>query len=241
MRLLPNLKQHGMVLKMIHEAFAHPSTNGAARIRVLIADPNQSLQAVYRGTLSHEGFEVTAAFSGLECVARLREYVPDVLVLEPQLPWGGGEGVLAIMVGIPALATVPVVVLTACRDSRVMNPLARFPIRDYHLKPLAPDRLAGNLRTLLNRPKSRFTLAEQTGRLESSIEWRTGGRIRDLRVETVNGMVVVRGRTDSDHDRQLARTVVLEAFEGSEAQADKIELDIEVCSTMKNRRNHNGK
>ena len=39
--------------------------------------------------------------SGLECVARLRERVPDVLVLEPQLPWGGGEGVLAIMGEVP--------------------------------------------------------------------------------------------------------------------------------------------
>ena len=81
-----------------------------------MADPDESLQPVYREPLAQEGFDVVAARSGLECVARLRERVPDVLVLEPQLPWGGGEGVLAIMGEVPALANVPVMVLTSCRD-----------------------------------------------------------------------------------------------------------------------------
>jgi CheY-like chemotaxis protein len=62
-----------------------------------MADPDGSLHPVYREPLAEEGFDVVAALSGLECVDRLRERVPDVLVLEPQLPWGGGDGVLAMM------------------------------------------------------------------------------------------------------------------------------------------------
>ena len=92
----------------------------------------------------------------------------------------------------PALAIVPVMVLTSCRDPHVLNRVARFPISDYQLKPLAPDRLAGRLRSLLAHPKLRFTLAEQNGRLECSITRRTSGRVRDLHVETVDGRVVVR-------------------------------------------------
>ena len=67
-----------------------------------MADPDESLQPLYRERLMQEGFELATASSGLECVARLRERVPDVLVLEPQLPWGGGEGVLAMMGEVPA-------------------------------------------------------------------------------------------------------------------------------------------
>ena len=167
--------------------FVQSRSNGSTPIRVLMADPDESLPPVYREPLSREGFELVTAVSGLECVARLRERVPDVLVLEPQLPWGGGDGVLAMMGEVPQLATVPVMVLTSCRDPHVLNRVARFPISDYHLKPLAPDRLAGRLRTLLNHPRLRFTLAEQTGRLECSIARRTGGRVRNLRVETVDG------------------------------------------------------
>jgi CheY-like chemotaxis protein len=175
-----------------------------------------------------EGFELVTAVSGLECVARLRERTPDVLVLEPQIPWGGGDGVLAMMGDVPQLAAVPVMVLTSCRDPHVLDRVARFPISDYHLKPLAPDRLAGRLHSLLNHPRLHFTLAEQTGRLECSIARRTGGRVRDLRVETADGHVIVRGRSDSHHVKQLALAAVLEAFEASESQSERVELDIEV-------------
>jgi CheY-like chemotaxis protein len=176
-----------------------------------------------------EGFDVIVALSGLECVDRLCDCVPDVLVLEPQLPWGGGDGVLELMGEIPQLASVPVMVLTSCRDPRLLEAVARFPVSDYQLKPLAPDRLAGRLRTILAHPKLRFTLGEQNGRLECSITRRTGGRIRNLRVETVDGRIIVRGRTDSHHVRQLALAAVREAFEASQTQSEKVELDIEVA------------
>ncbi len=194
-----------------------------------MADPDESLQPLYREGLMQEGFELATASSGLECVARLRERVPDVLVLEPQLPWGGGEGVLAIMGEVPQLASVPVMVLTSCRDSRLLDAVARFPVSDYQLKPLAPDRLAVRLRTILAHPKLRFTLAEQSGRLEYSIARRTGDRIRELRVEIVDGRVIVRGRSDSHHVKQLALAAVLEAFEASQTQSEKVEMDIEVA------------
>ena len=146
-----------------------PPLNGSTPIRVLMADPDESLPLTYREPLSQKGFELVTAVSGLECVARLREHVPDVLVLEPHMPWGGGDGVLAMMGEVPQLATVPVMILTSCRDPDILNRVAHFPISEYHLKPIAPDRLAGRLHTLLTHPRLRFTLAEQTDHLECSI------------------------------------------------------------------------
>jgi DNA-binding response OmpR family regulator len=194
-----------------------------------MADPDESLPRVYREPLLREGFELATAITGLECVARLRERAPDVLLLEPQLPWGGGDGIVAIMGESPVLASVPVMILTSFRNSPILRTVTRFPIRDYQLKPLAPNRLAGRLRSLFTHPRLRFTLAEQTGRLECSIARRTGGLIRDLRVEIVDGRVIVRGRSDSYRAKQLALVAVLEAFESSESQSERVELDIEVA------------
>ena len=98
---------------------------------------------------------------------------------------------------VPELASVPVIVLTSCHDPEVLNRVWRFPISGYHLKPLTPGRLAKKLRALLDQPKRLFNLAEQTGRLERAIELRTEGRVRNLRVETVNGRVIVRGRSEN--------------------------------------------
>jgi DNA-binding response OmpR family regulator len=209
--------------------FAQPRLNSSKPIRVLMADPDDSLYPAYRRRLSEEGFELVAVSNGVECVARMRERVPDLLVIEPQLPWGGGEGVLAIMGEIPELATVPVMVLTACRDPELMKAVTRFPVSDYQLKPLAADRLAARLRSMLGHPKLRFTLAEQNGRLECSITKRTGGRVYDLRVETIDGRVIVHGRSESHHVKQLALAAVMEAFEASETQAERVEMNIEVA------------
>ena len=57
--------------------------------------------------LLREGFELETAVSGLECVARLREAVPDVLVLEPHMPWGGGDGVLRSWASVRSLRPFP--------------------------------------------------------------------------------------------------------------------------------------
>ena len=213
---------------MESETIAEPRSKGSKPIRVLMADPDESLHPVYREPLLRDGFEVVSAFNGLECVARMRERVPDLLVLEPRMPWGGGDGVLAIMGEIPLLAIVPVMVLTSCHDPHVLKGVSRFPISDYQAKPLTPNRLAGRLRTLLNHPRLRFTMAEQSGRLECLIARRTGDRVRELRVETVDGRVIVHGRSDSHHVKQLVLAAVLEAFEASESQSDRIELDIEI-------------
>jgi DNA-binding response OmpR family regulator len=195
-----------------------------------MADPDESLHPVYREPLSREGFEMDQALTGLECVSRLRERVPDILIIEPQLPWGGGDGVLALMSEDSTLAAIPVLILTSCRDPRVLSRVTRFPINDYQLKPIASDRLAGRIRTLLNRPKRHFTLGEQTGRLEGAIAKRTGGRVWDLRVENIDGRVIVHGRSDSHHVKQLALAAVLEAFEASQSQSERVELDIDVVA-----------
>jgi DNA-binding response OmpR family regulator len=193
-----------------------------------MADPEESFHPMYREPLSREGFEVEWASSGLECVSRLRERAPDVLVLEPQLPWGGGDGVLAMMGEDPNLAIVPVMVLTSCRNPHTLKAIARFPVSDYQLKPLTPGRLAERLRKLLDHPRLRFTMAEQTGRLECSIASRTGGRVQNLCVEVVDGRVIVHGRAHSHHVKQLALAAVLEVFETTPSQSEKVELNIEV-------------
>ena len=67
---------------MNSEAVVQTRSNGSKHIRVLMADPDESLRPLYREHLLQEGFELVTASSGLECVARLRERAaaePDLL------------------------------------------------------------------------------------------------------------------------------------------------------------------
>lgn len=117
-------------------------------VRVLIADPDEYLLDHYRNYLEQHGFKVATATTGVECVERLRECAPDVLVLEPSIHWGWGDGVLAMMHEESDIPLVPVIVLTYGRDRGVLYRLAPFKIDDYQVKPLRANRLAQRIRSL---------------------------------------------------------------------------------------------
>lgn len=99
------------------------------RMRVLIADSDASLLESYLEYLDSRGFDVAIATNGLECLGKLREFVPHVLVLEPSLPWGGGDGVLAAMQEDAGLRGIPVIVLTYGRDCSALYRLGALPSR----------------------------------------------------------------------------------------------------------------
>lgn len=78
-------------------------------MRVLIADRDQAFLEVAQRYLSRHGHEVKTATNGLESVAILHRNVPDVVVLQRELLWGGGDGVWALMQQMPGWSTIPVI------------------------------------------------------------------------------------------------------------------------------------
>jgi DNA-binding response OmpR family regulator len=126
-----------------------------APFRVVIAVPNPALLNAYRESLALEGFEVATARDGLECVRRLREFLPDLLVLSTALPWGGGDGVLAVMSEEPRLQHVPVIVMASGQDPGGPPRLWDFPIAEYHSHPLQSKLLARRVRLRAGRVRAR--------------------------------------------------------------------------------------
>jgi DNA-binding response OmpR family regulator len=132
---MSNLDQEGRTLMSIN------TSHQGFMIRVLLADPDESLLARYRVFLSRNGFEVSTAANGADCLLRLRNFKPHVLVLDPEMPWRRGDNTLARMLEEHDVARVPVLLLSADYD-HVLRPA-----HSMHLaKPLAPELLAQRIR-----------------------------------------------------------------------------------------------
>lgn len=118
-------------------------------VRVLIADPDEYLLGFYRQPLEQHGLEVVTAATALECIERLRDSAPDVLVMDPALPWGWGDGVLAMMHEDANVPLIPVIVLTDGHDRSLLYRLARFHLDGYHIKPVGAKQLLEQIRVVV--------------------------------------------------------------------------------------------
>lgn len=109
--------------------------------RILIADRDEYLLAAYRERLTQHGAHVATAATGLACLDRLRDFAPDVLVLDPAMLWGGGDGVLAILHEEPQIRPAAVLLLTHGGNRSLLYQLSSFRVDDYQVKPVSPQRL----------------------------------------------------------------------------------------------------
>ena len=118
-------------------------------VRVLLADPDDYLLDYYRRSLERQGVAVITATTGLECMERLRDSAPDLLVMDPALPWGWGDGVLALMHEDADVPLIPVIVLTDGRDHSLLYRLARFHLDGYQVKPVGAKQLVEQIRVVV--------------------------------------------------------------------------------------------
>jgi DNA-binding response OmpR family regulator len=110
-------------------------------IRVLIADSDLKLLGRYELFLEGSGLEVVTANTALQCVELLRDCEPDVLVLEAELPWGQGDGVLDLMQTEPDVPVCPVIVLSSRPEAEGMHQVGAIEVAEYHQKPMSPKLL----------------------------------------------------------------------------------------------------
>jgi carbon storage regulator len=212
-------------------------SQAAPAIRVLVADPDPCLANSYRRFLAGRGFRSGVANNALDCVNRLRTEVPDVLVLDPDLLWGGGEGVLALIREDYTVPLVPTLIHTWNKGPATFYD-GVFPVVQQTAKPLGLTQMEEEIRAMMERFGPRPSLAA-SGRLnaelaESLQQWiarRSAGRVRSLDVETCDGRVVVRGVSETYYGRQLVQAAVMEALnELGVGRPEEVEIDIVVTA-----------
>jgi len=78
---------------------------------VLMAASDPLHAAACRTFLMAEGIDCKTVYSGLDCLTWMRQYQPNVLVLDVDLPWGSGLGVVAVLLEENGLGDLPVLFL----------------------------------------------------------------------------------------------------------------------------------
>jgi len=121
--------------------------------KILVVDDELDALEVLGFKLREAGFSPIFASDGLKALAAIRAERPDLVVLDLMLPELDGLEVCKLMRRDPALASIPVLMLTAkaAEMDRVVG--LELGADDYVTKPYSPRELVLRIRKLLKRAK----------------------------------------------------------------------------------------
>jgi two-component system, OmpR family, phosphate regulon response regulator PhoB len=135
-------------------AIADPTTSNEPRkARVLVVDDDPDIRDVVSAMLEAVGLSVITADSGERALERARTEPVDLLVLDWNLPRMTGLDVCRALRQEPALATLPVLFLSANAASQDMVEAFAGGADDYVVKPFRAPELGARIFSLLRRAK----------------------------------------------------------------------------------------
>jgi two-component system alkaline phosphatase synthesis response regulator PhoP len=109
--------------------------------KILTCDDEKHIVRLIQVNLERQGYEVITAYNGAECLERVAEDRPDLIVLDVMMPEMSGFEVLDKLKSNPDTATIPVIMLTArAQDSDVLRGW-QSGVECYLTKPFNPMEL----------------------------------------------------------------------------------------------------
>ncbi|MFC1959931.1 PleD family two-component system response regulator [Chloroflexota bacterium] len=127
--------------------------------RILIVDDTPEARVLLRILLTSKAdFIVLEAANGVEALQQAQANPPpDLIILDYMMPDLDGPELLTQMRQIPALANIPVIILTARTDPKAREQSMKAGANRFIIKPIKPLDLLTEVQTLLAQHKTTAT------------------------------------------------------------------------------------
>lgn len=122
--------------------------------RIVLVDDDPELRRLVELTLESVGHQVTGTSNPFEAVELVRRIAPHLAILDVRMPGRSGLEILRELAATPELAGVPVMLLSALKDSRSQIEGLELGAAEYLAKPFVPDELLARVERLLEPGRS---------------------------------------------------------------------------------------
>ena len=123
-------------------------SNIRAPVRVLTADDDEQVLAVLSAILGSAGHTVLLAKSGEECVRVAQSELPDIILLDVNMPGMDGFATAEALAGCGATRNIPIVMVTGLIDGKDRVRALKAGAVDFLSKPFQPDELVAKVQSL---------------------------------------------------------------------------------------------
>jgi CheY-like chemotaxis protein len=117
---------------------------------ILIVEDNEKNRKLVRDTLQFKGYETIEAETGEEGVRLARERLPDLVLMDIQLPGIDGITALGQLRADPATRHIPVIAVTASVMSRDRQKIMAAGFDAYQGKPISVKEMLETVRRILD-------------------------------------------------------------------------------------------
>src|SRR5215467_7240934 len=116
--------------------------------KILIVDDDPQIRRVMKVILAGERYELAEARSGEAALVKFRQFLPDLVLLDLNMPGMGG---LATCRAIRETSDVPVIIITVRREESEKVELLDAGADDYITKPFGKQEVLARIRAVLRR------------------------------------------------------------------------------------------
>jgi adenylate cyclase len=117
--------------------------------RILIVDDNPTNLEVLLVRLRAQGYELVTAVDGVDALAKVREFEPDLVLLDVMMPKLDGISVVKQLKQDSTFGFMPVILVTAKADTRDVVAGLEAGGDDYLTKPFEQAALVARVRSML--------------------------------------------------------------------------------------------
>ncbi len=144
---------------------------------ILCIEDNPTSRILIRKILEQSGFKVYEADNGIEGIGKAKEILPDLILMDINIPGMDGYESTTLIKGVPQLKNIPVVALTAQADEGDRERSLIAGCDGYMTKPIIAKDLIrkvedclGGARDRMHLPAERTYLKEYSHRLVNRLE-----------------------------------------------------------------------
>jgi len=122
--------------------------------KILIVDDEEDILDLVDLSLTADGFDVITARSGPEALEKVKEEMPDLILLDISMPDMDGYEVMRRLKGDRRTSSIPIIMLTAASDKRDKVRSFSAGADDYVVKPFDADELTARIEAVLSRTRT---------------------------------------------------------------------------------------
>ena len=119
--------------------------------RILVAEDDRDIADLLAHYLQRAGFEADLVSSGTDILPRVKKAPPDLLLLDIMMPGKDGLDVTRAVRSDPAIAAIPIIMVTARGEESDRIVGLELGADDYITKPFSPNEVVARVRALLRR------------------------------------------------------------------------------------------